>query len=205
MKQFLVKYNLPLFSLVAVGVLIYTLMHWQTMPVTQRMLGLFVFGITLHLWEEGHFPGGFTEMIAEKLDFKSKDIHFGQIITSCYVVFIVFIPLLFPHVLPLAIAPMLLGLLEVGAHLLAIRMSPTRYYSPGLVTAVVILMPISLYTLHYIAANTETDFSTWLLAFFYMTAGLMIAQRIVISASAMSYSDFLKNVRARLFSTKKRY
>ncbi|HHD7473682.1 TPA: hypothetical protein ACOVJJ_004970 [Klebsiella oxytoca] len=64
-------------------------------------------------------------MIAEKLNFKTDDIHFGQIITSCYVVFIVFISLLFPHVLPLVIAPMLLGLLEVGAHLLAIRMSST--------------------------------------------------------------------------------
>ncbi|WP_373239761.1 HXXEE domain-containing protein [Kluyvera ascorbata] len=203
MKQFLVKYNLVLFSLVAVSVLLYTLTHWQAMPVTQRMLGLFVFGITLHLWEEGRFPGGFTEMIAEKLNFKADDIHFGQIITSCYVVFIVFVPLLFPHVLPLVIAPMLLGLLEVGAHLLAIRMSSTRYYSPGLVTAVVILMPISLYTLHYIAANAETDFSTWLLAFLYMAAGLMIAQRVVISASGMRYSEFLKNVRARLFSAKK--
>ncbi|EKN4012784.1 TPA: HXXEE domain-containing protein [Klebsiella pneumoniae] len=200
MKQFLMKHNLALFSLVATCVLIYTLANWQVMPFTQRMLGLFVFGITLHLWEEGRFPGGFTEMIAEKLNFKADDIHFGQIITSCYVVFIVFVPLFFPHVLFLAIAPMLLGLLEPVAHLLAIRMSSTRYYSPGLVTAVVVLMPISLYTLHHIATHMETHFSTWLMAFLYMLVGLLIAQRLVISASGMKYSEFLKNVRRRLFA-----
>lgn len=200
MKNFLMKHNLVLFSLVATCVLIYTLMNWQSMIFTQRMLGLFVFGITLHLWEEGRFPGGFTEMIAEKLNFKADDIHFGQIITSCYVVFIVFIPLFFPHVLFLAIAPMLLGLLEVVAHLLAIRMSSTRYYSPGLITAVVVLMPISLYTLHSIVTTRETHFSTWLFAFFYMAVGLLIAQRLVISASGMKYSEFLRNVKSRLFT-----
>ncbi|GAL51313.1 hypothetical protein CIFAM_17_02570 [Citrobacter farmeri GTC 1319] len=59
------------------------------------------------------------------------------------------------------------------------------------------------YTLHYIAVNTETHFSTWLLAFLYMAAGLMLAQRIIISASGMRYSEFLKNVRTKLFSKKK--
>lgn len=63
-------------------------------------------GITLHLWEEGRFPGGGgTEMIASQLNFKGDDLHFGQIITSCYVIFIVFIPFFFPEVLFLAIDP----------------------------------------------------------------------------------------------------
>jgi len=51
--------------------------------------------------------------------------------------------------------------------------------------------------------NTEIHFSTWLLAFLYMAAGLMLAQRIIISASGMRYSEFLKNVRTKLFSKKK--
>ncbi|WP_025902779.1 HXXEE domain-containing protein [Tatumella sp. UCD-D_suzukii] len=200
MKQFIIKHNLALFSLAAIAILIYTLTHWQLMPVTQRMSGLFIFGITLHLWEEGRFPGGFTEMIASQLNFKGDDLHFGQIITSCYVIFIVFIPFFFPGVLFLAIAPMLLGLLEVIAHLLAIRMSPTRYYSPGLVTAIFVLMPVSLSTQHYLVTHRDPAFTDWLFAFLYMAAGLLIAQRIVVSASGMSYREFLMNVKRRLFT-----
>lgn len=51
-------------------------------------------------------------MIASQLNFKGDDLHFGQIITSCYAIFIVFIPFFFPGVLflAIAIAPMLLGL-----------------------------------------------------------------------------------------------
>ncbi|MFC6377923.1 hypothetical protein [Tatumella terrea] len=48
-------------------------------------------------------------MIASKLNFKGDDLHFGLIITACYVIFIVFIPLFLPDVLFLAIAPMRLG------------------------------------------------------------------------------------------------
>lgn len=44
MKQFIIKHNLALFSLAAIAILIYTLTHWQLMPVTQRMSGLFMFG-----------------------------------------------------------------------------------------------------------------------------------------------------------------
>ena len=43
-------------------------------------------------------------MIASKLNFKGDDLHFGLIITACYVIFIVFIPLFLPDVLFLAIA-----------------------------------------------------------------------------------------------------
>ncbi len=34
MKQFIIKHNLALFSLAAIAILIYTLTHWQLMPVT---------------------------------------------------------------------------------------------------------------------------------------------------------------------------
>lgn len=202
MKNVLIKYNLPLFSLLAVFVLGYTLVSWSSISVAQRMLGLFAFAITLHLWEEGRFPGGFTEMIAEKLHFKPDDLHFGQIITSCYVIFIVFIPLLFPGVTFLVLAPMLLGILEVVAHTAAIKMFGRRYYSPGLATAVVVLLPISIYTIRYVQLTEHPGVATWAGAFLYMAVGLLIAQRIVINASGMSYRAFLCNVRSRLFSGK---
>lgn len=199
MKSFLMKYNLVLFSVVATGMLLYTILKWDALLYTQKMLGLFVFGIVLHLWEEGYFPGGFTEMIAEKLGFKGENLHFGQIVTSCYVLYLVFIPFFFPTVLFLVLAPMLLGILEVIAHLVAIKMFGKRFYSPGLFTAVVVLMPISLVTLKYILSHHISNGLDWGLAFAYMIVGLVVAQRMVINASGMKYLDFLKNVRKRLF------
>ncbi|HBC1012794.1 TPA: HXXEE domain-containing protein [Escherichia coli] len=177
------KYNLVLFSIIATGVLIFTLVNWSELPVTQRMLGLFVFGITLHLWEEGRFPRGFTELIAEKLGFKADNLHFGQIVTSCYVIYLVFVPLFFPNVTFLVLAPMLLGVLEVIAHIAAIKMFGKSYYSPGLFTAVVVLMPLSVFTLHYIVTHHIARTADWVMALVYMIVGLLLAQRLVITAS----------------------
>lgn len=97
---------------------------------------------------------------------------------------------------------MLLGVLEVIAHLAAIKMFGKRYYSPGLLTAVVVLLPLSLFTLHYIVVHHIASRLDWILAFLYMIVGLLIAQRIVINASGMKYLDFLKNVREKLFGIK---
>jgi hypothetical protein len=39
----------------------------------------------------------------------------------------------------------------------------------------------------------------WLFAFLYVLFGLVVAQQVVIRASGVKYSEFLKNVRAALF------
>ena len=67
-------------------------------------------------------------------------------------------------------------------------------------TAVFVLMPVSLSTLHYLVTHRDPAFTDWLFAFLYMAAGLLIAQRIVVSASGMSYREFLINVKRRLFT-----
>ena len=44
-------------------------LNWSVMPVLQRVVAVFFIGIVLHLWEEGRFPGGFTDLITRKLNF----------------------------------------------------------------------------------------------------------------------------------------
>ena len=169
------------------------------MPILQRMVGLFFVGLVMHLWEEGRFPGGFVELITEHLHFTASNRHFGEIVTAAYVLVIAFVPLFFPHVPFLAMAAMMLGVLEVVMHLAMIKMFRLKhFYSPGLVTAVVVLLPISIYTFSYVTRHNMMQPTSWLLSFFYMVLGLVVAQQIVIRASGVKYSDFLKNVRTTL-------
>jgi hypothetical protein len=84
-------------------------------------------------------------------------------------------------------------------HLAMIKMFRLKhFYSPGLATAVVVLMPISIYTFAYVIRHNVMQPISWLLAFLYMLFGLVVAQQIVIRTSGVKYSDFLKNVRAAL-------
>ena len=174
------------------------------MPLLQKMVGLFFSAIILHVWEETRWPGGFTEMITKKLNFTHQNPHFGEFITGTYVILIVFVPLFFPSVVFLSLAAILLGVLEAIAHTVAIKMFDGRkYYSPGLVTAVFILLPISIYTIVYAVENNLVPPSNWIYAILYMLGSLMLAQQIVVRTSSMKYSEFLKNVKKALFTKTK--
>jgi hypothetical protein len=97
---------------------------------------------------------------------------------------------------------MLLGVLEVIAHSAAIKMFRLKQpYSSGLVTAVVVLLPISIYRIVCCgtARSNLMSWVSWLLSFFYMMGTLMLAQQIVLWACDMKYSDFLRNVRATIY------
>ena len=204
MKDFIIKYNFYLFTTLGIAVGIYVIINWDTMPVLQRLVGLFFTAIILHLWEESKYPGGFTEMITKRLNFTQKNPHFGEFVTGSYILLIVFVPLLFPEIAFLSMAALLLGVLEVFAHLAAIRMyDKSKYYSPGLVTAVVVLLPISVYAILYVSENDLIGTIDWLYSILYMFGSLMFAQQLVVRMSGMKYSDFLKNVKGALFSTRK--
>jgi len=203
MKNFILKNTLYWVTVLSVIVAVYTMVCWSTMPVLQRMVCLFFIGLVLHLWEESKIPGGFTEMITKSLNFTQINPHFGEGITVILVLVIAFVPIFFPGVVFLAVAPMLLGILELVAHLAALRMNASkRFYSPGLVTAALVLVPISVYSLVYVVQNDLMKPMWWLYSFWYMLFGLLMAQQIVVRTSGMKYSDFLKNVRSALFGKK---
>jgi hypothetical protein len=117
---------------------------------------------------------------------------------------IAFVPLFFPRVPFLAMAPMMLGNLEVVAHTGAIWMFHLEsFYSPGLATAVFVLMPVSIYGIAYAVGHRLMSPRLWLFAFIYMLGALVLAQQIVVRASGMDYSEFLRNMRATIFSDAK--
>lgn len=182
-----------------VGVAIFLTLNWSSMPILQRLGCLFFIGLVMHLWEEGRFPGGFVEMITEHLHFTASSREFGEIVTAAYVLILAFVPLFFPRVPFLTMSAMMLGIMEAVMHTAMIRMFRLKYYSPGLVTAVFVLFPISLYAFIYVIRENLLSPASWLFAFFYMLFGLAIAQQIVIRGSGMKYMDFLRTVRTSLF------
>jgi Protein of unknown function with HXXEE motif len=195
----MLKHNLYVMAALGVAVAIYVGLDWRTMTVLQRMSGLFFIGLVLHLWEEGRFPGGFVELITERLHFTASSRWFGEVVTAAYALVIAFVPLFFPHVPFLAMSAMMLGVMEAVMHTAMIRMFRMKhFYSPGLATAVFVLLPISLYTFAYVIAHDLMRPIWWLFSFLYMLFGLVLAQQIVIRGSGVKYADFLRNVTAAI-------
>jgi hypothetical protein len=196
MLNYLAKNSLYGATAAAVAVVIYTAINWASMPVPQRMVALFFIGVTAHVWEETRFPGGFTEMIASRIGFTAKSKEFGEALTMVYVLWIAAVPLLFPRVAFLLLAPMLLGVLEAVGHTAIIRVFHLgRPYSPGLATALLVLLPISIYSMTYVVGHHLATPLDWHAAVLYMAAGLVLAQWTVVTASGMKYTEFLRRAR----------
>ena len=201
--NFIIKNSLYWMTVLGIIVGILTAVNWQEMEILQRLVSILFVGLVLHLWEEGKFPGGFTQMITDKLNFTARSPHFGEGVTVLYVLILVSLPYLFPHVPILAFTALYLGILEVFAHLMAIKMyDKSNIYSPGLISSIVVLIPISIYSIIYAVQNNLMQPMNWIYSFLILLAGLGLAQQIVVRGSGMKYSDFLRNVRQTLFSKK---
>ncbi|TCU54699.1 uncharacterized protein with HXXEE motif [Novosphingobium sp. PhB57] len=199
MLSFVMGNTLYLLTLIAFTVAVFASVRWRSMPMLQRLAAMFFIGVVIHIWEESRFPGGFTQLMTDKLGFTASNPHFGEVVLAAIVLILCLAPLFFPRVPFLAVSSLLLGILEAVAHTAAIWIFELpSFYSPGLATALVLLLPISIYGIVYAVRNGLMRGRTWLFSFLYMVFSLMLAQQLVVRASGMPYAEFLRNIQAHI-------
>lgn len=201
--QFILRNTLNLMALLGAGVMVYLVIFWSEMPIMQRTVGLIFVGLVCHVWEEMRYPGGFAELMMSRLNFAIPNMDVAHGIVAAYVLYLVFVPLFFPHIVWLAMASLVLGVLEAVAHVAMIKiLRLKRPYSPGLATAVVLLLPISLFGITYVVQHHLMQPWEWAYALLYMIVGLAIAQGTVVRMSGLKYGEFLKRVKSTFIADK---
>ena len=199
MKHLFERYGIHILSVITACTTVYALLNWNSISTLQQLVFLFAIALTLHEWEEMHYPGGFVEMIVSKLKLPLQDLNTPKLILFLVTVFIAFVPLFFPNVAWLAMAPLLVGVVEAIAHTAATRMNPSgRFYSPGMVTALVCMLPVSIYGIYFIVSNGLMQPIEWLYSLLYLFVPLIVAQATIVRSTGMKYSEFLKNARNAL-------
>ena len=66
-KEFIIKYNLEILTIVNAIIIIYSFINWFNFDMTRNFIVLFMLAITLHEWEEGRYPGGFVELMTGRM------------------------------------------------------------------------------------------------------------------------------------------
>ncbi|MBT8342104.1 MAG: HXXEE domain-containing protein [Desulfatitalea sp.] len=200
MKDLIIRHSINLLILTCVSVGIYTALNWSSMPMLQRLVGLIFIMYAFHEFEEFKFPGGFTEMTTKGLDFSLPRPESAKLVVALAIFCIAFVPFFFTNIAWLAIAPMLLGILEVVAHFGMIKIFKLkRLYSPGMATAL-LMLPISIYSIYYVVQNDLIQPVQWLYAVVYMAVIFFIAQITVIKLNGLNYFEFVKNGRATVLA-----
>jgi hypothetical protein len=199
MQKFLEKNSFWFSTIIALGVAVYMIVNWGAMPETQRLVGLYFIAISLHEWEEMRFPGGFVDMVMNGIGLKLRNTGVAKLALFIVEMFVAFVPLFFPDVIWMCAAPLLLGCIETIAHLAATRISTSKFYSPGMGSAIIIMLPVSIYGIVYIAGNDLMKPVYWLYSALYLLVPVLIAQASIVKSNGMKYGEFLGNARSALF------
>jgi len=149
MRELWAKSNIWVLTVAGAAVAAHMAVNWGAMPAGQKALGFFVVAITLHEWEEGHFPGGFYELMTKKFgigEYTPEQVGLSHGAVVVAIAFFAFVPFLLWEQVPwLAGIPAILGFFEALIHIAGIRIHKLpRPYSPGMATALLCLLPSAI-------------------------------------------------------------
>ena len=203
--RFIVRNSLYVTTAIAACVAAYMVVSWESMPVTQRIIGLYYILIAAHEWEELKYPGGFVELAISLTDMPMRDMRIPKFALFCLTVSMLLIPVCLLQVPWLVIGALVLGIIEPLAHIVAGRANPkTRIYSPGMLTSLLFILPLDMFTIWYVIAVEPFAWYWWLVATALLLIPLFGTQRfIVVKMMGMSYGEFVRNARDSILGRRK--
>lgn len=169
-------HDIGLFSAVVAGV--YLIFAWNELALLQRLLLLNFIAMLIHQFEEYSWPGGFPAvsnilMLPDlKLDRIMNPLNQNSSMVTNLILAYGFylLPVFFPNVIWLGLAPVLLGLIvQFIGHVIYVNIKLRSFYSPGAAAVVFGFVPIGVIYIHHIIVNNMINMWGWLLAVVYMT------------------------------------
>ncbi len=162
-----------LFSAMVAGV--YLIFAWNELAFLQKLLLLNFIVVLIHQFEEYSWPGGFPAIANMVLMKSAKPDRYPLNQNSSMVANLIFaygfymVPVFFPNVIWLGLAPVLLGLtVQFFGHVIYANMKLRTFYSPGTASTVFGWLPIGVTYIYYIVANNMVNLWGWLLAVAWM-------------------------------------
>jgi len=165
-------YNIGL--VVAIGTTLFLAFAWHTMTVLQILLLSNFVAVLLHQFEEYRFPGGFPAIANMAILHSSTPDRYplnqkSAMITNLLGAYgFYLIPVFFPTVIWLGIAPMLFGILQFVVHGIAANIRLRTIYSPGLAATVFLHVPIGIYYLYYILSTGIISVGDWVIGLVFV-------------------------------------
>lgn len=190
--RFVKYYSLELYTVLSL-LLIALSAIFVTPDVIQKFTLAYIFLFVLHEWEEGHYPGGFIDLITGLLgggvEVSEETKKGSRLYTGIYLLALTFIPY-FAHSYAWLILPaVFLGLWEGIVHVLGIKIfQRKRPYTPGMITAECELV-MSICVLWYFASHNLATPLQVLAGIVLMILGFMCMQRALVHSIGRKYRE----------------
>ena len=174
--QFMRRHWYSVGAVVAVGALIYLLYEWSMIGALQRLLLLNFIVLLLHQFEEYGWPGGFPAIMNMVLRQSAQPDRYPLNQTSAMAINVLaaygfyLIPVFFPNVIWLGLAPVLFGMAQFVIHGIVTNRKLRSIYNPGLAAVVFGHIPIGILYIYYICTHNMVGVEDWVFTVLYMFA-----------------------------------
>lgn len=173
-------YNIGL--VVAITTTLYLAFAWHEMTILQILLLSNFVAVLIHQFEEYRFPGGFPAIVNMAMLPSSTPNRYPLNQNSAMVTNVLgaygfyLIPVFFPTVIWLGLAPMLFGILQFVVHGIVANIKLRTIYSPGLGAAALLHIPIGIYYIYYIHITGIVSVWDWVIGLAYIFFVVFIAE-----------------------------
>ncbi|NEW06779.1 HXXEE domain-containing protein [Paenibacillus sp. SYP-B3998] len=178
--NFLRKHWQDLGVVVGLLVCIYVMMNRTILSELTMILWLNFVAILIHQFEEYRWPGTFAGMFNVVL-FKSEtpdryplNKQSAMIINVIIAYVFYLLPVLFPSIVWLGLAPILMGFFQVIWHGIFANIKAKSVYNPGLFAAIFLHVPIGIWYINNIVDHHLSTTADWILGATYFIVAVYI-------------------------------
>ena len=204
MGQFIKHYALEIYTVISLGLLLAGALM-DNLSVIQKFVMVFNLLFVLHEWEEGHYPGGFIDLISGMIgkDVPVETKRASRIPTGILLIAFTFVPFFWDNCVIFILVTATLGIFEGIVHMMGIRIFRLpKFYSPGMVTAELELL-VSVVLIVWLEQNDLASATDYIWGVVIMFACFIAMQRTLAWMVGMKYSELPKRLRKQWSSPKK--
>ncbi|MGO4953416.1 HXXEE domain-containing protein [Paenibacillus sp. DRB1-1] len=178
--DFLRKYWQDAGAIIGVVVCIVLLMNPAILLDITAMLWLSFVAILFHQFEEYRWPGYFAGLFNNVMFKSDTPDHYplntqsAMIINVAIAYVFYLLPVWFPQVVWLGLAPVFMGFFQVVWHGIVVNIKAKTLYNPGLITALFLHVPVGIWYIHEIVKQDIPTAIDWIAGTIYFVFAVYI-------------------------------
>ena len=196
MTKFIKNYALEIYTVLAMLFIVYTAMLGELSTI-QKLVVIDAFLFILHEWEEGHYPGGFINLIAGMVHINPSDEtkRASRIPAGILLLLLSIVPFFYHDVPMVTMVVATFGIIEGFVHTMGIRLfHMRRFYTPGAATAWLELA-VSILMIAYLVTNDLGQWQDYVFGPIIMFICFGMLQKTMTLMVGINYSDMPKMVK----------
>lgn len=202
MWKFMKHYALEIYTVIAMLLIVGVAIFMGELAAIQKFVVFLSFVYILHEWEEGHYPGGFLDLISAhvlQMDIDTETKRGSRLITGVFLLVFTIVPFFWGEKMVIfSVAMATFSIFEGIVHIAGIRIFRlNKPYTPGLVTAEIELVT-GIGMIVYLAVNHLGAWYDYAFGPFVFIACFALMQRTLMATIGLKYKDMLATMKKRL-------